>query len=603
MKKRWKIAGCLNNIGVVYYDMGKNELALEYYFKSLEIKRQIDDKHGITVTTNNIALSYIDLLELNKTSHPGKEIKYFGSYDYIISLLLEAATLAEETGNYQDLSNTYSSLVIAFVNNKQFEQAVDFQEKMIQLNDSVFTIEENKNLIEIRAKYEAEQKEQQIEILNAKNTVQVSKMQRQDRERYFYLGGGISLVIIVFGLINRMNFIRRTKNELQSKTKLIQAEKKRAEDNEQVKDQFLSKMSYEIRTPMNSVMGMADILINNKHYPEQVKYLDAVRQSSENLLVIINDILDISKLESGKLELEEVDFILEDEVKNVCEILQFKAEEKDLTIQYKLDPALSKIFVGDKARLNQILINLVGNAIKFADKGLIKINVKPIEKINNSTRVLFEVIDEGIGIPADKLDKIFESFTQAESDTSLHYGGTGLGLSISKHLIQLQNGTIAVKSEVGKGSNFYFELPFEIGKEIDEKTTQNITAVELSGISILIAEDNEFNAMVAVNELKSSIKNVKITLAEDGEKALECIQKSKFDLILMDIEMPVMNGCEASMNIRKLPSIKSKIPILAMTANASKKDVERCYTHGINVVITKPFNIDELINKIIGLLT
>ncbi len=410
-------------------------------------------------------------------------------------------------------------------------------------------------------------------------------------------------MIIVIGLISRMNFIRRTKNELQSKTKLIEAEKKRAEENEKVKEQFLSKMSYEIRTPMNSVMGMADILINNDHTPEQKKYLDAVKQSSENLLVIINDILDFSKLELGKLELEKVEFVLEDEVKNVCEILQFKAEEKKLSLEYKMDPALSKVMIGDKARLSQILINLVGNAIKFTDKGGIQITIKQIEKVNNSSRVLFEVIDEGIGIPEDKLDKIFESFTQAESDTSLHYGGTGLGLSISKHLVQLQNGSIFVKSEVGKGSKFYFELSFDIGVEIKKKTTHNKTVDGLSGISILIAEDNEFNAMVAKDELKSLISDVKITVAENGTIALESIKKFEFDLILMDIEMPVMNGCEASLNIRNLPSVKSKIPILAMTANAANEDVEKCYSHGINDVITKPFNTDELISKIIKLLT
>ncbi len=598
-----KIAVCLNNIGIVYYDMGKNELALEHYFKSLEIKQQLDDKHGIAVTTNNIALSYIDLLELNKSSSPGKEIMYFGSYDHIIELLLEAAALAEEIGNYQDLSNTYSSLILAYANNEQFEQAVIFQEKVLLLNDSIFTIEKNKDLIEIQARFEADQKQQQIEILNARNTAQELKMKRLDRERYFYLGGGISLMILVIGLISRMNFIRRTKSELQSKTILIEAEKKRAEENEKVKEQFLSKMSYEIRTPMNSVMGMADILINNKHYPEQDKYLDAVKQSSENLLVIINDILDFSKLESGKLELERAEFVLEEEVNNVCEILQFKAEEKHLSLACELDQTLPKVLIGDKARLNQILINLVGNAIKFTDKGIIKITAKPIEKVNNSTRVLFEVIDEGIGIPENKLEKIFESFTQAESDTSLHYGGTGLGLSISKHLIQLQNGSISVKSEVGKGSTFIFELPFDIGKEIKEKTSQNKTADKLSGISILIAEDNEFNAMVAKDELKSLIKSVKIRIVENGEKALEYINKYDFDLILMDIEMPVMNGCEASLKIRKMQSSKSKIPILAMTANVAQEDIEKCYSHGINDVITKPYNTDELFTKIIGLLT
>lgn len=598
-----KIAGCLNNIGVVYYDMGKNDLALEYYFKSLEIKQQIDDKHGIVVTTNNIALSYIDLLERNKSSSPGKEIKYFGSYNHIIQLLLEAVQLAEETENFQDLYDTYSSLVRAYAKNEQFEQAVMYQEKSLLLKDAIFTIEKDRNLIEIRAKFKAEQKEQQIEILNTKNTAQELKMKRQGRERYFYMGGGISLVILVIGLINRMNFVRRTKNELQSKTKLIEVEKKRAEDNEKVKEQFLSKMSYEIRTPMNSVMGMADILINNKHSNEQKKYLEAVRQSSENLLVIINDILDISNLESGKLELEKVEFVLEDEVNNVCEILQFKAKEKELVLQCEFHANLPKVVLGDKARLNQILINLVGNAIKFTDKGEIKITVKSIENINNTSRILFEVIDGGIGIPGNKLEKIFESFTQAESDTSLHYGGTGLGLSISKHLVQLQNGSISVKSEVGKGSNFYFELPFDIGKEIKENKISNIKHGVLSGISVLIAEDNEFNAMVAKDELKSLIKDVKITVAENGKIALEQVKKSEFDLILMDIEMPVMKGCEASMNIRKLPSLKSKIPILAMTANAGKEDIERCYSYGINDVVTKPFNTEELMNKIIGLLT
>ena len=598
-----KIAGCLNNIGVVYYDIGKTELALEYYFKSLEIKQRIGDKHGITVTTNNIALAYLDLIRLKESSHPGREIKHFGSYEYIIQLLLESVKLAEETSNYQDLSNTYNSLVIAYANNEQYENAVAFQEKLMVLNDSVFTIDKNKNLVEIQAQFEAEQKEQQIEILNAKNTAQMLKMKRQDRERYYYLGGGVMMLIVVVGLMTRMNFVRRTRNQLQFKSKLIEAEKLRAEESEKVKEQFLSRMSYEIRTPMNSVMGMADILINNDHSKVQSKYLEAVKQSSENLMVIINDILDFSNLESGNLELEKSDFVLSNEIKNVYEILRFKAKEKKLKLQYELDQNIPEVLIGDKTRLTQILINLVGNAIKFTKKGNVKINVKQINKENTTVRILFEVVDEGIGIPEDKLEKIFESFTQAESDTSHHYGGTGLGLSISKHLVQLQDGLLSVRSTVGEGSTFWFELPFEIGESRHGEIKQVTRREKLSDISVLVAEDNEFNAMVVKDELESQIENVKIEIAENGKEAMQFLNKSNFDIILMDIEMPEMNGCEASMSIRKLQSEKSKIPILAMTANASKEDVEKCYEHGIDDVITKPFNAEELMIKITALVT
>jgi len=406
----------------------------------------------------------------------------------------------------------------------------------------------------------------------------------------------------------RERHLRAEKEKLEmtvdERTQELVKEKEKALSSERAKHQFLANMSHEIRTPMNAIKGMTDILIRRDPKEDQKEYMEGIKQSSDSLLVIINDILDISKIEVGKMELEQQPFSVNELVNNVHTIMQFKAEEKGLKLLKDI-PSESLNVNGDATRLRQILINLIGNAIKFTENGLVTTSVKS-EQVGEKLNLHFCVSDTGIGIEQSNIDKIFESFEQAYSDTSRKFGGTGLGLSISKKLVELHNGKIWVDSEKGKGSQFHFSIPYEVAKSGTEvkpaEDFSNNIADTIKGIRILLVEDNAFNVVVAQEELEDAIEGVQVEVAENGLIAVEKLKSSTFDVILMDIQMPVMNGFEATKVIRSLYSEKAQIPIIAMTANVLKEEVDLCYEAGMNDFIGKPFDTNELLNKIFNLI-
>ena len=304
------------------------------------------------------------------------------------------------------------------------------------------------------------------------------------------------------------------------------------------------------------------------------------------------------------MELECEQFSINELLNHVHTIMHFKAEEKGLEFKKEI-PAGELTVKGDANRLRQILINLVGNAIKFTEKGWVTITIRS-EKAADKLNLHFTVSDTGIGIDEDRMGKIFESFEQAYSDTSRKYGGTGLGLSISKKLVELQNGKIWVESEKGKGSQFHFIISYAIaettGKIIQTAELNSNIAVALTGIRILLVEDNAFNVVVAQEELEDAIKDVQVVVANNGLMAIEKMKSFSFDVILMDVQMPVMNGFEATRKIRSLNNEKANTPVIAMTANVLKEEVDLCYQAGMNDFIGKPFDTNELLNKIFTLL-
>ncbi|MBK9539111.1 MAG: response regulator [Flavobacteriales bacterium] len=382
-------------------------------------------------------------------------------------------------------------------------------------------------------------------------------------------------------------------------------QRERAEHSEHVKQQFLANMSHEIRTPMNAIMGMSGILKRNEHSPEQDKYLNAISQSSENLLVILNDILDLSKLEAGKIDLEQVAFDPRTVVGTVRDILRFKAEEKGLSVEVTVAHDVPAALLGDPTRLNQILLNLASNAIKFTEHGGINIRVSARDMHADQCSLVVDVVDTGIGIPADRLDRIFEEFTQAYSDTTRKFGGTGLGLTISKRLAEMQGGSVTVRSEQGKGSTFTVTIPYVITETREPSVPDNrqLATDNLQGLRILLAEDNDFNAMVAQDELADAIPGVQVDVAVNGKIAVKMAQAREYDVILMDVQMPEMNGYDATKAIRALGGDKSRVPILAMTANVMKDEVDRCTEAGMVGFVPKPFKREELINAIAAALS
>jgi PAS domain S-box-containing protein len=370
---------------------------------------------------------------------------------------------------------------------------------------------------------------------------------------------------------------------------------------QKTKELFLANISHEIRTPINGIAGMASLLSQNPNANEQATYLHAIQSAADNLKVIINDILDLASIESGKLKLEAIGFNLNDLLNSLVNTFSFQASEKKIELQYHLDEEANQIFIGDPVRLNQILLNLISNAIKFTHSGVISISCYIKKKETKKCLLAFEVRDTGIGIPKDKLETIFESFSQADASVTRKYGGTGLGLTIVKQLVELQHGSISVESEENIGSTFSFIIPYELGSKDNIKgrlsKASPLLKKSLKDYSVLLVEDNDINRLYASSILK--IWHCKIDVAENGYVALEKIKNEDYDIILMDIQMPVMDGFEATKAIRASAPPKNQVPIIALTANATQRDIEQCLHSGMNDCIPKPFTPEDLYNILI----
>ncbi|MCP3926374.1 MAG: response regulator [Desulfobacterales bacterium] len=381
-------------------------------------------------------------------------------------------------------------------------------------------------------------------------------------------------------------------------------EKKRAERKQKeadaanrAKTNFLAKMSHEIRTPLNSILGMAELLEHTKCNKDQTEYINVLQSSGEFLQVIINDILDFSKIEADQLDLEVIPFNIINIVEDVINI--FSTGNRNVTVSFKFINNIEHILLGDPVRIRQVLINLVGNAVKFTKKGSIKIEIDPKEISENKIKTEFKIIDTGIGIDKSKLEMIFQSFSQADSFTNRQYGGTGLGLAISRRLVEAMGGTLNVKSKINEGSVFFFTLEFSISdliKKVSFSETEEIKTIP--ELKILLADDIEPNRTVIHKYLQDF--PVKIIDADNGEIAFDLFKKEKFDLILMDVEMPVMNGLTATKAIRKLEKENSApaVPLIIISAHAFGEQKLKCFEAGCDRLIVKPVRRAELINNI-----
>ncbi|WP_367868397.1 ATP-binding protein [Pedobacter sp. WC2423] len=369
------------------------------------------------------------------------------------------------------------------------------------------------------------------------------------------------------------------------------------------KSNFLSTMSHELRTPLNSVIGLAGLLLSEESDAQQKEQLDVLKFSAEGLLTLINDILDFNKLEAGKLELEHVPFDLARLLKSIARGMLFKTEEKSLEFKLQIDPKIEgKRFFGDAARLSQVVYNLVGNAIKFTERGTVSLQVKVLKSGSNDYRIRFQVNDTGIGIPESRQKMIFEPFQQAEANTTRKFGGTGLGLSIVKQLIERLGSEITLKSVPGSGSSFSFDLLMKEDLSTVTKATgqqPDNSSFDLSHLSIMLAEDNMMNIFFMKQLFKRW--NIIADIAENGQEVLNLLKTKNYDVILMDMHMPVMDGLEATRHIRNLPDpAKADTYIIALTASVSDQVQTRAKDYGMNDYLPKPFQLDDLKERLVN---
>lgn len=427
--------------------------------------------------------------------------------------------------------------------------------------------------------------------------VELSNLSQEMGQRAKIYDISLLVLLVLSGAIIGYHIIRQFKRQHNLIKELDIAEKK-ASVAAQTKENFLANMSHEIRTPLSGILGFTNLLQKRPLDETSAEFVTSIQRSGENLMTIINDILDLSKIEAGMMRITPGIFSINGLLNSVETLFSERVKEKKLTISSKVDTSIPDTLIGDATRLTQILVNLIGNAIKFTHQGTVSIEVYKKEQHENQVILGFKITDTGIGIGKEKLNEVFERFNQGEDSTTRNYGGTGLGLSIVKKLILLQNGDIEVSSEQGKGTTFSFYIPYEIAKEqlntIPVASIDHFKDISNTALRVLVVDDNAINQSLMKHLL--SQWNIDFEMASNGLEAVEYLRKNDCDLVLMDLQMPQMDGYTATQQIREM--LKLDIPIIAMTAHALPGEREKCLSRGMNEYISKPIKEEELFKLI-----
>jgi len=572
----YALAYVYENLGQLLFDMGDRIGSVSYCSKALKIFRELDRPGDFIYESLLIGTM---LYESNRL----KEAE---------TILLEVLprtivhnTPYERKEAYDRLSKIYKKL-------KRTDLAFDYLSKFVALKDSLNEEDQKKNVAELTTRFETEKKDQQLKAERANRDSESERAERQTFQKYVFLTGAIVFGLITLVLINRFKIKKRAAKELEEKNILIEKEKDRAERSEYLKQQFLANMSHEIRTPMNAINGLSRLLLDKQHDDQTREYLEAISHSGDNMQVILNDILDLAKLESSQFLLHPIAFDLRKEANQIILIFNTKALSKGLFLKIEIDDKLPQSIKADAARLSQIWSNLISNAIKFTSKGGVLFKISASKQPDS---MLVEVIDTGVGIDQQALTKIFDNFVQINHTTAPNLEGTGLGLTISKNLVERMGGQLAVTSNLGEGTTFSFTLIYSLAAEQD-LVQKELKPLALSNTKhIIIAEDNDYNFLVTRDVLLKYFPSIQIYRAYNGREVIDLIEEDEYDLIFMDVKMPLMGGYEATKNIR-MKGIQ--IPIVALSASVTQQEVDLCYSSGMNKFVMKPFADKDLIQVI-----
>ncbi|WP_246282629.1 ATP-binding response regulator [Flavobacterium agri] len=610
-----------NNLGNMYFFEKKHyEKGIAYYQSSIRYSEKIADTSQILFTKLNIAWAYFDI-GLYKEGQPYLEYvnRYFGKFGrknlkaarLMLNGMLEshldhdksadiffrqAMDTAVATHEKLDLSYTYQEYSKFLNKIGDYKNAYRYLAKFDKIKDEVYDEEKLKRAATEGLNLELDEYKRAVDRIAAENEVQALSLRKSQIIVILFVISLLALTLLVYILYKNVNFKKKVNAELlEANQKLILA-KEKAEEASRLKTQFVSTISHELRTPLYGVVGITDMIADEHKELVRSPHLNSLRFSAKYLLSLVNDILQINKIEEKRVVLESHVFNVSDEIHTIKDSLKFIANRNRNEIEIDIDPEIPESLIGDKLRLSQIFMNLVSNALKFTSDGRIIIHAKLLKSIGERRYIKFCVIDNGIGIAQEDQEKIFEKFVQIERKEN-DYQGTGLGLSIVKRLIELFDSEIHLHSIPGKGTEFDFTIAFEYNLEKTREIINNME-VDLSTAAsheVLVVEDNKINQMVTRKILESN--SYKCRVVDDGLTAIEILRKQKFDLVLMDINMPIINGFETTRRIRQFDM---ETPIVALTAFDKEEITEEALSAGMNDIIIKPFEPIKLFQVISG---
>ena len=518
-------------------------------------------------------------------------------------LLQEARAIALPRGLLDDVLQADRALLPLLRKQGKLNEASVLAEEALQLSDSLSNERKNRAVQQMKVRYETDLKDKEIASLQQEKDLQAARAGEQQlriqRQQQTIIGAaliGVLLLIASLLAYRAFRLKRKAAAALELKNAEVLRQKERAEESEKAKDRFLANVSHEVRTPLNAIMGFTGLLMHEAKDERSARFLGNIRDAGDNLLVVINDVLDLSRIEAGRLHLVKEPFDLHRCLRLCTEILQHRAAEQRNELLLSIAAGTPPWILGDSARLTQIVLNLAGNALKFTTNGTVRIRA-----MSDDGKLVLVVEDTGIGIPADKLAAVFERFTQVNDTDQRRFGGTGLGLSIVKELVQLHKGEVAVESQPGEGTRFTVRLPLAPAEApsteaLPERTTP---LTSLAGRTVLLAEDNDMNALVTEETLARSFPHARVERVVDGLDVVERMRAGGgVALILMDVQMPQLDGIAATRLIRAMEGPASNVPIIALTASVLPNDLSRCIDAGMDACVPKPFKASELLAAI-----